>query len=284
MPPGGGQGGTRRIVLRPPIGRSSAASAGATCSKAGTTRVASISAGAPTPAGAARGAEADARAPPRERRWCLRPGPAGVAIGGLGDRHGRRYGPDDAAPLERLDPLCAAVSCSRSVLASRAWAKYSSTRIARPMSAANPASDPTFEMKWLGERAKGGARLASAGVYVAFRRPSSRSQALRVSRQQMESSGRARLREPGDPVGECCRVALEHEQVDVREGPLHPFGVQALALGAEDLLGGRRLRALVGVEEILVKFLPGARADDLDRDVALGLEAGEADHRLRQAR
>ena len=40
-------------------------------------------------------------------------------------------------------------------------------------------------------------------------------------------------------------VALEHEQPDLVEHRLDRLGVERLALGEQDLLGGRRLRALV---------------------------------------
>jgi len=73
-------------------------------------------------------------------------------------------------------------------------------------------------------------------------------------------------------LGERRGVALEHEQVDLAEDLLDRLGIERLAGGAEDLLSGRRLHPLVRVKEILMKFLSGARADDLDRDVALGLQ------------
>ena len=50
----------------------------------------------------------------------------------------------------------------------------------------------------------------------------------------------------------------------------------------QDLLGRRRRRALVAVEQLLVELLPGRRADDLDLDVAVGLEARQLDHRARE--
>src|SRR5205823_3800099 len=80
-------------------------------------------------------------------------------------------------------------------------------------------------------------------------------------------------REVGDVLRQRGRVRLEHEEVDLSEDLLDPGGIQCLALGAHDLLSGRGLRPFVRVEEVLVELLPWPGADDLDRDVAFGLEA-----------
>src|SRR3954454_25061176 len=68
------------------------------------------------------------------------------------------------------------------------------------------------------------------------------------------------------------RVDLQREQPDLVEDLFHPVGIERRSLGPQDALGGRRLRALVGVEELLVQLLPGPPADDLDRDVPPRLE------------
>ena len=54
------------------------------------------------------------------------------------------------------------------------------------------------------------------------------------------------------------RVALQHQQPDLVEHLLYDLRRARLALGAQDLLGRRRLRALVGVEELLVELLARA--------------------------
>jgi hypothetical protein len=73
-------------------------------------------------------------------------------------------------------------------------------------------------------------------------------------------------------------VALEHEQRDLIEHRLHDRGIERVAAGERDLVGGRGLGALVGVEEVLVELLAGAPADDLDGDVAGRGAARELDH------
>src|SRR5918992_1716677 len=71
------------------------------------------------------------------------------------------------------------------------------------------------------------------------------------------------------------RVAGVHELLDPGEGVLDPAGVQRRLDRADDLLGVRRLRALAGVEQLLMELLAHAAPDDLDRDVHVGLEAGQ---------
>src|SRR5687768_7859397 len=56
------------------------------------------------------------------------------------------------------------------------------------------------------------------------------------------------------------RVVLEHEQVDLVEGPLDPRRVDRLAAREQDLLGRGGLRALVQVEELLLELLARAAA------------------------
>jgi hypothetical protein len=82
--------------------------------------------------------------------------------------------------------------------------------------------------------------------------------------------------------GKRCRVAFQHEQIYVIEGLLDPIRIERLTLGQMDLLGGRRLLALVRVEEDLMEFLAGTGSGDLDDDVASGLKSRESDHRLRE--
>src|SRR5215207_10919987 len=65
-------------------------------------------------------------------------------------------------------------------------------------------------------------------------------------------------RELGHDGGEPGWIALEREQPDAVEGLLHPGGVDARTIGPEDPVGRGRLRALVGVEELLVELLAGA--------------------------
>ena len=86
----------------------------------------------------------------------------------------------------------------------------------------------------------------------------------------------------GDLRGEPGGVALQHEQVDLGEHLLHDLRRERLALCPQDLLGGGRPRALVAVEQLLVQLLPRPAPDLLDLDVAVGVEAGELDHRPRQ--
>ena len=75
-------------------------------------------------------------------------------------------------------------------------------------------------------------------------------------------------------------VAFQYEQVDLRERLLYPGRIEHFAIGSQDLLGRSGLRTLVRVKQILMEFLARTRPDDLDRDVALGLETGQPDHRL----
>ena len=88
-----------------------------------------------------------------------------------------------------------------------------------------------------------------------------------------------RGRELGDLRRETGGIALEDEQADLGEHRLDGRHGQRLALGQQDLLGARRPRSLVGVEELLVDLLSRPAADDLHVDVALGVETGELDHR-----
>src|SRR5438105_3463785 len=97
-----------------------------------------------------------------------------------------------------------------------------------------------------------------------------------MSAASLRGDAGARSRPRGRQLGHLVRqrrgIALEYEQVDLAEGVLDPARLERRALGAQDLLGDRRLRALVGVEEVLVEFLAGAHPDHLDADVTLGLE------------
>ena len=92
------------------------------------------------------------------------------------------------------------------------------------MIAAKPASAPTELMKWWTEKANGSDPML---------RPQS------TWRIRASSAGRrdgAAARELRDLLGERGRVALEHEQVDLREALLDPRGIERVALGAQDLL------------------------------------------------
>src|SRR5919109_193721 len=74
------------------------------------------------------------------------------------------------------------------------------------------------------------------------------------------------------------RVALEDEEGDLVEHRIGGGRVERLALGEHDLLGGRRLLELVGVEEVLVKLLAGTPPDLLDRDVDVRPQTRQLDH------
>src|SRR3954464_8176344 len=89
-------------------------------------------------------------------------------------------------------------------------------------------------------------------------------------------------RELRDDRREAGGIALEREQADAGEGLLDPGRVDPRALGAQDPLGGGGLWVFVRVEELLVELLARPPADDLDRDVAPGLEARQTDHVLGQ--
>ena len=78
-------------------------------------------------------------------------------------------------------------------------------------------------------------------------------------------------------LGEHRRVPLEHEQVDPGERLLDPLGIKRLALRPEDLLRRGRLRALVGVEEVLVELLPG-RAPTIS--IAMSRSGSSPDSRI----
>ncbi len=139
--------------------------------------------------------------------------------------------------------------------------------MARPMIAAKPASAPTELMKWWTEKAKRKRSHAALAVYVATRAPGL-------------SGARSRARERWRRARRARRIALEHEQIDLRRTSPRPKPGR----GARVRRAGSSARAwagmLVRVEQILMELLAGTRADDLDRDVALGLEAGKPDHRL----
>src|SRR5580704_719707 len=78
----------------------------------------------------------------------------------------------------------------------------------------------------------------------------------------------ARSRQLGDLRRQARRVALEHQQPDLREHRLDCVARQGLALCQQDLLGGGLAPTLVAVEQLLVKLLAGPAPDDLDFDVA----------------
>src|ERR1700733_14513322 len=293
LPPTGTGGGSTAVASSVvPLTSPTGDAAGCANTGSGISRVAAASAGAPTPAGAAGGRFAAAPATP-----------AGTGAGAPA------YAGGDRAPTARTEisagsaatwsarpassfssswTRCPASSARRrSVAVSRAWAKYRSTRSATAMNAANPASAPTDEMKWCTERAN--------GIVCISRAPSLRREAgesgiclaglVGLAGGAGLASGavrEARTRQLRHVLGERGRIALEHEQVDLAEDVLDGLRVERLPGGPQDLLGGRRLRALVRVEQVLVELLPGTGADDLDRDVALWLEPGQPDHRLRE--
>ena len=84
-------------------------------------------------------------------------------------------------------------------------------------------------------------------------------------------------------LGEAGLIARRDQALEAAHGHLNPVGIErARADRADDPVGACRLRALVGVEELLVELLARADADDLDRDVDVGLVAGEPDHVARE--
>ena len=96
---------------------------------------------------------------------------------------------------------------------------------------------------------------------------------LGPARRQVGCGDRAEL---GDLRRQRRRVALQHEQPDLGEGLVHERRRERRALGAQDALGGGRLGALVGVEELLVQLLARSPADDLDLDVLARARAPRA--------
>ena len=79
------------------------------------------------------------------------------------------------------------------------------------MIAANPASAPTEETKWWTDKANGRVRHVARGSLRGSR-------GIRASSSRELSRVRApRSRQLGDVLGERCRVAFEHQQVDVGE-------------------------------------------------------------------
>src|SRR5271166_3099713 len=109
------------------------------------------------------------------------------------------------------------------------------------------------------------ARTASLGSYPAGR---------------WLSTLNARVGEAGDVRGQRGGVSLEHEKIDVSEDALDPLRRNARTLRSHDLLHRRRLRALVGVEQVFVELLARLCPDGRDRDVATRLVAREPNHRL----
>ena len=80
-----------------------------------------------------------------------------------------------------------------------------------------------------------------------------------------------------DAGREARRVALEHEQRDLVEHRLDPRPDRAASRSARRIRSaGVGLRALVGVEQLLVQLLARPPADDLDRDVAVRVAAPRA--------
>ena len=75
-------------------------------------------------------------------------------------------------------------------------------------------------------------------------------------------------RELADLGRQAGRIALEHEQRDLVEHRLHGGGIERIAARERDLVGGRGLGALEGVEQVLVQLLARSAAHDLDGDVA----------------
>ena len=74
-------------------------------------------------------------------------------------------------------------------------------------------------------------------------------------------------------------IAGVHELLDAREGALHPVRVERRLHRADDLLRGRGLRALAGVEELLVDLLARAAGPTISiADVHVRLEPGQPDH------
>src|ERR1700722_536705 len=169
---------------------------------------------------------------------------------------------------------------SRRRLISRAWENASSESSAIPTSATNPAIAPTLVKELVSERARGRAVIACTrfdgsswipGVYEGRRRLGA------ASRDGLRELG-AHRRELCHLCGQTRGVALEHEQAYLVEHRFDRLGRQWFALRAHDLLGRRRLWLLVAVEQLLVQLLSCATAHDLDRHVAIRIEARELDH------
>src|SRR5581483_3288809 len=74
------------------------------------------------------------------------------------------------------------------------------------------------------------------------------------------------------------RLALLDEPLELGELLFEPGGVDRRPGDGEDLRVRRRGDGLSLAPQLLVQLLPGANADELDRDVAVRLLAGEADH------
>ena len=136
---------------------------------------------------------------------------------------------------------------------------------------AKPASEPTELMKWWTEKAKGIDPMSPLAVYVAIRAPGLSGTARAAASRETCSAS------TGASPSRTSRLIFEKVVLD-------PGRIERLAVGAEDLLRRSRLRALVGVEQFLVELLAGPGADDLDRDVALGLEARRAGSSSRRGR
>src|SRR6478752_10191029 len=74
--------------------------------------------------------------------------------------------------------------------------------------------------------------------------------------------GRALGGERAHAGREARRVPLQDEQRDLVEHGLDLLGIERIAVGADDPLGLRRARALVGIEQRLVELLPRAATGD----------------------
>src|SRR5450755_1595831 len=136
-----------------------------------------------------------------------------------------------------------------------------------PMIAAKPASAPTVEMKWWIVRANGIAGMVKGGSLGSYT-----STVVHRARDARAGQVRHVFRQRG-------RVTFQDEQVDLRERSLHPLGIKRVVAGALDPRRRRGLGVLVDVEQLLVELLPWLVADDLDGDVALGLQSRQPDHR-----
>src|SRR5581483_4615919 len=90
------------------------------------------------------------------------------------------------------------------------------------------------------------------------------------------------LHHRGELRDELQRLALLDEALELAQLLFEPGGVDRRPRDGEDLRVGRLADRLALAPELLVQLLPGPDADELDRDVAVGLLAGEADHLPRE--
>ena len=244
-----------------------ARSGGAAAVATGTTRVAAASAGAPTAAGAAGtgtpvrdaliGGPACARRP-------AEPGQEPRAARGSAARSAPRPG-----AARRLAPRPRRGGWR----VSRACAKYSSTRIASPMIAAKPASAPTDDDEVVHRQRERQSTPSLAAVYVG---------GPGVHDQLAEGRRCASVADAGSPAQP---RPLEHQQVDLVERALDPLRIERRRRSARTIFwAGVGCGRSYGLNRSSCELLARAGADDLDRDVALGLEPRQPDHRLAPGR